>query len=67
MNRWEVAQAPLDEDNIAETLAVKLYSIEFENEAGDSVYPVAIERSSNSSIAITMSDETKFELVCNKL
>ncbi len=67
MGRWEVVKEPLDDEDIAETLVEKIHGIEFESAAGDSVYPTVVERDSGNSIVITMSDGTKFELICNKL
>ncbi len=67
MSRWEIIKEPLDDYDIVETLAEKIHGIEFESAAGDSVYPAVVEKNSNNSILVTMSDGTKFELICNKL
>ncbi len=67
MSRWEIVKIPLNDGDIAETLAEKIHGIEFESASGDPVYPVSVERDSDNSIVVTMSDETKFELICNKV
>jgi hypothetical protein len=67
MARWETVKEPLEDDNVVDTLTERLSDIAFESAVGESVYVVDIERNNANSITITMSDGTKFEMICNKL
>ncbi len=67
MARWETVKEPLEDDDVTDILEDKLPDIAFESVAGESVYSVDVERDSNNSIVVTMSDGTKFEIICTKM
>lgn len=66
MGHWEVVKEPLEDYDVVDTLTERLSDIAFESAAGESVYVVDIERDDVNSITMTMSDGTKFEIICNK-
>jgi hypothetical protein len=67
MSRWETVKEPLEDDDVVDTLTERLSDIAFDNPIGESVYVVDIERDNVNSITMTMSDGTKFEIICNKM
>jgi len=62
---WKM-ETPLDTYDVIEGLTSKLYNVMFENEAGDPVYPVEVERVDVDKLIVEMSDGTKFILTCEK-
>jgi hypothetical protein len=65
-NSWEAAEIPLDSVDVIESLAKRLYNIEFVNESGGSIYPVEIVRTDVDILSMVMSDGTKFVLLCEE-
>jgi len=57
----------LDEWDVAETLAQKLYNISFVNEDGESVYVAEVERVDTNKVVVTTTDDAKFNLICEKV
>jgi len=57
----------LDEWDVAETLAQKLYNIGFVNEDGESVYVAEVERVDVNKVVIVTTDGAKFNLTCEKI
>lgn len=67
MARWETVKEPLEDYDVVDTLTERLSDVAFESAAGEPVYVVDIERDDINSITVTMSDGTKFEIICNKM
>lgn len=63
---WEISDVPLDSSDVIEALTRKLYNVEFENEAGNPIYAVEVERVDINKMAVVMSDGTQFIITCEE-
>ena len=67
MASWETVKEPLEDYDVIDMLEERMPEIAFESAAGEPVYLVDTKRDSSNNITITMSDGTKFEIICNKI
>jgi hypothetical protein len=56
----------LDEWDVADALAKKLYNVGFVNEDDAPVYVAEVERVEGNKITLTTTDGAKFHIICEK-